>query len=83
MVRLSSPPRVPVTIALADDDGLRRLNFRIWQWAMSIVTVLITTWFITLGPIPGIIAVVVAKHILVAILVAGLELNSPRVEGHS
>jgi hypothetical protein len=72
MIDLSAPPRVPAAVALADGDGLRRTNFRIWQWTMSLVTLLITTWCITLGPIPGIIAVVIAKHILVAILVAGL-----------
>jgi len=75
MVHLSSPPRLPVTVALADGDGLRRTRFRIWQWGMCMVTLLITAWFMTLGPIPGIIAVVVAKHILVAILVAGLGIN--------
>jgi hypothetical protein len=75
MINLSSPPRLPAAVALADDGGLRRTHFRIWQWTMSLVTVLVTTWCITLGPIPGIIAVVVAKHILVAILVAGLGAN--------
>jgi hypothetical protein len=76
MVHLSSPPRSPVKVALADGDGLRRAHFRIWQWGMSMATVLITAWFMTLGPIPGIIAIVTAKHVLVAILVAGLEANS-------
>jgi hypothetical protein len=75
MVDLSSPPRLPATIALADGDGLRRARFRIWQWGTSLITVLITVWFMTLGPIPGIIAVVVAKHVLVAILVAGLGMD--------
>jgi len=78
MVHLSSPPRFPVTVALADGDGLRRAHFRIWQWGMCMATVLVTVWFMTLGPIPGIIAVVTAKHVLVAILVAGLEVNSNR-----
>ncbi len=78
MVYLSSPPRSPATVALADGDGLRRAHFRIWQWGMSMATVLVTVWFMTLGPIPGIIAVVTAKHVLVAILVAGLEVNSSR-----
>jgi hypothetical protein len=76
MVHLSSPPRLPVAVALADGDGLRRAHFRIWQWGMSMITMLITVWFMTLGPIPGIIAIVVAKHILVAILVAGLGINA-------
>ncbi len=73
MASVSTPPRPPLAVALSDDGDLRRVHFRIWQWTMSLLTVLATAWFITLGPIPGIIAVVVAKHILVAILVAGLD----------
>lgn len=73
---LSTPPPPPTKVALADDDGLRRVHFRIWQWGMSLLTILVTAWFMTLGPIPGIIAVVMAKHILVAILVAGLDVNA-------
>jgi hypothetical protein len=76
MVNLSTPPRLPLAVALADDGDIRRVHFRIWQWTISLMTVLATAWFITLGPIPGIIAVVVAKHILVAILVAGLGMNN-------
>ena len=75
MIHLSAPPRSPVAVALADGDGLRRAHFRIWQWGMSMITVLITVWFMTLGAIPGIIAIVAAKHVLVAILVAGLGIN--------
>ncbi len=78
MLDLSTPPPPPMTVAVADDDGLRRVHFRVWQWAVSLLTVLITAWFVTLGPIPGIIAVVVAKHVLVAILVAGLGISASR-----
>jgi len=78
MVHLSSPPRSPAAVALADGDGLRRAHFRIWQWGMSMATVLITVWFMTLGAIPGIIAIVVAKHVLVAILVAGLGIDASK-----
>ncbi len=76
MIDFSAPPRQPVAVALADDDDLRRVHFRIWQWTMSLLTILVTVWFCTLGPIPGIIAVVIAKHVLVAILVAGLGINA-------
>jgi len=81
MIHLSAPPRRPVAVALADDDGLRRVRFRLWQWSMSLLTILATAWFMTLGPIPGIIALVVAKHILVAILVAGLGINASQKVG--
>jgi hypothetical protein len=64
-----------VAVALADGDGLRRVRFRVWQWGMSMATVLITAWFFTLSTSLGIIAIVAAKHVLVAILVAGLGIN--------
>ena len=34
----------------------------------------VTVWVCLLGPIPAIIALVVAKHVLVAILMMGLDL---------
>lgn len=74
-------PPAPPRVALADDDGLRRLRFRVWQIALSLLTVVLTVWFFTLGPIPGILALLVAKHVLVAILVAGLGVDAPRRAG--
>jgi hypothetical protein len=53
---------------------LRRIHFRLWQISLSSATVLVTGWCYTLGPWPAIIATVVAKHVLVAILAAGLDL---------
>ncbi len=73
---LLAPPRPPLRVALADDDGLHRLHFRLWQVWMTMLTVLATVWFLTLGPIPGIIAVVVAKHVLVAILAVRLGVDT-------
>ena len=43
----------------------------------TLVTVLITAWCCTFGWIPAILALLVAKHILVAILVAGLGVDRP------
>jgi hypothetical protein len=42
------------------------------------LTILATAWCISLGWIPGIIAVVTAKHVLVAILVMGLGVDASR-----
>jgi hypothetical protein len=67
-------------VAVGDDDSLRRLQFRLWQLSMTALTVLVTAWFITLGPVWAIIALVTAKHILVAILCMGLQLY-PQYKG--
>jgi hypothetical protein len=68
-----APPQMPPRVAVADHDGLARLHFRLWQLMVTAVTVLATGWCFTLGPIPAIIAVMVAKHILVAVLVMGMD----------
>jgi hypothetical protein len=67
-----APPRPPIMVTV-EDDGLRRLHFRLWQIVMTAMTVLLTTWFITFGAIPAIIALMVAKHVLVAILIRGFD----------
>jgi hypothetical protein len=68
-----APPRLPPRVGVADHDGLRRLHFRLWQLMVTAITVLLTGWCFTLGPIPAIIAIMVAKHVLVAVLVVGLD----------
>ncbi len=77
-----APPRRPPHLTLGDDDGLRRLQFRLWQVLMSTLTVLATVWFITLGPVWAIIALAVAKHVLVAILCMGLDIY-PHYKGET
>ena len=72
-----APPLLPPQTGLDDDDSLKRVRLRLWQVGWSSVIVLATVWVMTLGWIPGIIAVVTAKHILVAILVMGLGVNRP------
>jgi hypothetical protein len=68
-----APPPAPPRIAVDDDDGSRRIRLRLSQLWMTLVTVLVTAWVMTLGqPILTIVAVVTAKHVLVAILVMGL-----------
>lgn len=70
-----APPRMPPLVALKDDDGLRRLRFRLWQVLMTTLTVLATAWACTLGWVAAIIALLIAKHVLVAILVMGLGVD--------
>jgi len=75
MALLATPPRTP-RIALDDNDDLRRLRLRMTQILATIITVLATAWLCTLGAIPAILALMVAKHILVAILVMGLGVDA-------
>jgi hypothetical protein len=74
---LLAPPPLPPRVALSDNDGLRRLHLRLWQITISAITVFITAWCCTLGALPAIIALMIAKHILVAILVMGLGVDAP------
>jgi hypothetical protein len=71
-----APPRLPIETGLDDGDQLDRVRLRLWQLGWSTVVVLVTVWMMTLGYIPGIVAILVAKHILVAILVMGLGVDS-------
>jgi hypothetical protein len=63
---------------VGDNDGLRKVHLRLFQVLATAVTVLLTTWLCTLGAIPAILALMVAKHILVAILVMGLGVDAPQ-----
>jgi hypothetical protein len=65
---------------LDDNDGAARLRLRLWQLSGVSLTVVATAWLMTLGPIPGVIAVVTAKHVLVAILVMGLGVDAQQTE---
>jgi hypothetical protein len=68
-----NPPLPPPTASVGGDDSRERLHFRLWQLLMSTLTILVAVWFTTYGPVPGILAWVVAKHILVALLMMGLH----------
>jgi hypothetical protein len=70
-----APPDGPPVITLDDGDGLPRVQFRLQQILATALTVFVTGWFCTLGVIPAIVALMIAKHVLVAILVVGLELG--------
>ncbi len=75
---LLAPPPSPPRVAIGDNDGLKRLRFRLLQLLASAITVLVTIWLCTLGPIPAILALMTAKHVLVAILLMGLGVDAPR-----
>jgi hypothetical protein len=71
-------PPCPPLVALADRGGSDRLRMRLHQVTLSAATVLATAWCVTLGAVPAIISLSIAKHILVAILVMGLGVDKPR-----
>ena len=73
MIRMVPPPHPPAT-ALDDRPG-GNLHFRMKQIIWTAVTVFLTAWFCTMGPIPAILALCVAKHVLVAILLMGIDVN--------
>jgi hypothetical protein len=78
MLDIVAPPEPPTLVALGDDDHRDRIRSRLWQIWMTLVTVLATAWLCTLGPIPAVVALVTAKHVLVAILAMGLCVDAPR-----
>jgi hypothetical protein len=63
---------------MADEDR-KRFGVGLWLVDWTVLTILVTAWFISLGPIPGILALMVAKDILVALLAVGLGLNQQPV----
>jgi hypothetical protein len=76
MASLLAPPPAPPRVAQADNDDVRRFRLRLMQILATAITVLVTAWLCTLGAIPAILGLMVAKHILVAILVMGLGVDA-------
>jgi hypothetical protein len=71
---IALPPNLPPRIASMDEfPRLRRVRFRLWQIGLSGVTVLVAGWCFTLSPMVGVVATLVAKHVLVAVIAAGLD----------
>lgn len=69
------PPRIAPQHTLGDGDGLRRVHFHLRLVGLTTVTVLATAWICTYGMFPAILALVTAKHVLVAILALGLGMG--------
>ncbi|MBY0524047.1 MAG: hypothetical protein K2R98_11645 [Gemmataceae bacterium] len=82
MAQMAPPGPPPSVVGVDDDDRVQRLRVRLWQISVAVGTIFITGWFFTLGWIPGIVAAVLAKHILVAILVMGLGVDQDRPSDH-
>lgn len=78
MPLLAPPPVPPRLVTTSDDDGAKRFRMRMTQVMATLVTLLVTAWVCTLGILPAIIAISLAKHILVAILLMGLGVDAPQ-----
>jgi hypothetical protein len=74
---LAPPPRPPVVAV--DDFDRRRFRVRLVKWVATFITVLITGWLFTLGWIPGILGLIVAKHVIIAIFLMGSGIHDPRL----
>jgi hypothetical protein len=73
-----APPPLPPRVALEDRDGFQPLQLRLWLVWLTVLTVLATAWVSSFGPIPAVLAIVTAKHVLVAILAMWLEVDKGR-----
>jgi len=76
------PPDPPLLVGLGDDDDRQRLRLRMHQITLTTITVVATAWCVTLGTVPAVLSLAVAKHVLVAILVMGLGVDAPRKSAH-
>ena len=75
MPTLAPPPRPPL-VTYADGDGLHPVYFQLRLWGLTTLTILVTAWLCMLGTVAAILALVTAKHVLVAILVMGLGVDA-------
>ena len=72
-----APPQAPPRVVPGDDDDKRRFRVRLTQVMATLATLLVTGWLCTLGAIPAIISLAIAKHVLVAILIMGIGVDAP------
>lgn len=68
-----SPPTPPL-VGLRDESPARRVRTHLLQIALAFVTVFVTVWCYQTHILLGLIMTFLAKHILVALLAAGLRL---------
>lgn len=77
-MNLLAPPPLPPRVSISDDDGPRDFRLRMTRVTATLVTLLLTAWVCSFGAIPAIIALSVAKHVLVAILMMGTGIDAPQ-----
>jgi hypothetical protein len=77
-MNLLAPPPLPPRVITSDDDGPRDFRLRMTQVTTTLITLLLTAWVCSFGAIPAIIALSVAKHVLVAVLMMGTGIDAPQ-----
>ena len=75
------PPLPPPLVTQDDDPPMRRVQRRLLQIGAASATVFATAWCYQVHVALGLTATFLAKHILVAILAAGLRLPMRDVKG--
>jgi len=72
-----APPTPP--LVAQDDFDRRRFRLRIVKLLATFVTVIISAWLFTLGWIPGILGLLAAKHVIIAVFLMGSGIHDPRL----
>lgn len=75
MPMLLAPPPRPPLVAVDDGDGRRRVHHHLRIWTLTAITIIVTAWLCTYGVVASVLALAVAKHVLVAILAMGLGVD--------
>ena len=83
MPNITIPPSSPPLTYEGSENAPNRQRFQQWQIMIATLTLFLTAYFCTLGTIPAILALLVAKHVLVALLVMGLGVNAKRYKPFS
>jgi hypothetical protein len=74
-----APPPAPPVVVTTDQYGPRRFRVRTMKLVVTLITVLISAWLFTLGTLVGILGLLVAKHVLVAVFLMGSGVHDPRL----
>jgi hypothetical protein len=72
-----APPKPP--IVAVDDFDRRRFRVRSVKLTAAFVTVVLSGWLFTFGTLTGVLGLLVAKHVLIAIYLMGSGIHDPRM----
>jgi hypothetical protein len=78
----AAPPVPPPLVDLYDEPPMPRVRRRLLQISLGIATIFATAWCYQMHVALGLTATFLAKHILVAILAAGMRLPMRDIASH-